>query len=83
MRNPISYDVYEGNTYEGHTMIKSLKKLKNHYSIDRCIVVADSAMIGTDNRDYITCNELDCMLGDRIKNLSIIDKMLINNLCNP
>ncbi|MCP4553224.1 MAG: IS1634 family transposase [Bacteroidetes bacterium] len=69
MRNPISYDVYEGNTYEGHTMIKALKKLKKHYLIDRCIVVADSAMIDKDNRDYITCNELDYILGERIKNL--------------
>lgn len=71
MRNPISYDVYEGNTYEGHTMIAALKKLKKQYSIDRCIVVADSAMIDKDNRDYITGNELDYILGDRIKSLPI------------
>lgn len=69
MRNPISYDIYEGNTYEGHTMIKALEKLKKQYSIDRCIVVADSAMIDKDNRDYITDNEMDYILGDRIKSL--------------
>ena len=69
MRNPISYDIYEGNTYEGHTMIEALKKLKKQYFIDRCIVVADSAMIDKDNRDYITNNELDYILGDSIKSL--------------
>ena len=69
MRNPISYDIYEGNTYEGHTMTDALKKLKKQYLIDRCIVVADSAMIDKDNRDYITGHELDYILGDRIKSL--------------
>jgi transposase len=69
LRNPVSYDIYEGNTYEGHTMIEALKKLKKQYSIDRCIVVADSAMIDKDNRDYITGNEMDYILGDRIKSL--------------
>lgn len=69
LRNPISYDIYEGNTYEGYTMIEALKKLKMQYSIDRCIVVADSAMIDKDNRNYMTDNELDYILGDRIKSL--------------
>jgi len=44
-RNPISYEIYEGNTYEGGTMIDALKLLKKHYRIGQVVVVADSGMI--------------------------------------
>ncbi|MFW5720801.1 MAG: IS1634 family transposase [Bacteroidota bacterium] len=69
LRNPVTYHIYEGNTYEGHTMIDALKDLKKEFNIDRVIVVADSAMIDKDNRNYITDNHLDYILGDRIKSL--------------
>jgi len=44
-RNPVSYRVYQGNTYEGSTMIDALKVMKKNYVIDNVIVVADAAMI--------------------------------------
>ena len=69
LRNPVTYNIYQGNTYEGATMIDALKQLKEKYTIDRVIVVADSGMIDKDNRNYIVDNELDYILGDRIKNL--------------
>ncbi|MDY6800799.1 MAG: transposase [Bacteroidota bacterium] len=69
LRNPVTYHIYEGNTYEGHTMIDALKDLKKECNIDRVIVVADSAMIDKDNRNYIIDNQPDYILGDRIKSL--------------
>lgn len=44
-RNPISYQIYQGNTYEGRTMIDALKAMKQQFTIDRVVVVADTAMI--------------------------------------
>ncbi len=67
LRNPITYHIYEGNTYEGKTMIDALKKLREEYKIDRVIVVADSAMIDKDNRAYMTEHQIDYILGDRLK----------------
>jgi len=69
MRNPISYEIYRGNTYEGSTMLDALKKLKANYSINKCIVVADSAMIDKSNRALITKNKMEYIIGERLKNL--------------
>jgi len=69
LRNPITYQIYQGNTYEGGTMIDALEKMKTQFTIDRVIVVADSAMIDKDNRDFMVKNEIDYIIGDSIKNL--------------
>ena len=69
MRNPITYQIYKGNTYEGSTMIDALKQLKAQYTIDNCVVVADSAMIDKTNRTLLEENDIDFIIGDRIKSL--------------
>ncbi len=66
LRNPISYDIYKGNTYEGHTMIDALNKVKKQYKIDNCIVVADSAMIDKSNRELLNHMVFN-LYSDRIK----------------
>ena len=73
-RNPISYQVYQGNTYEGGTMIDALNKMKQQFTIDRVVVVADSAMIDKDNRDFMVSNQIDYIIGDSIKSLPKIIK---------
>jgi transposase len=86
-RNPITYHIYKGNTYEGKTMIEALKDMKKHFDIDKVIAVADSAMIDADNRIYMEQSEtIDYIIGDRIKNLpklvseKLIDKSLHQSL---
>lgn len=79
MRNPITYEIYKGNTYEGITMIDALQELRTQFPIDKCIVVADSAMIDKANRKLLTDNNIDFIIGDRIKNLpKTIKDELIN-----
>jgi len=78
LRNPISYDIYKGNTYEGHTMIDALHKLKKQYNIDKCIAVADSAMIDTKIRTLLNEQGIQFIIGDRIKSLpaKITDRLI-------
>lgn len=68
-RNPISYQLYQGNTYEGGTMIDALNSMKTQFTIDRVVVVADSAMIDKDNRNFMVGEEIDYIIGDTIKGL--------------
>lgn len=78
-RNPISYQIYQGNTYEGGTMIDALNKMKAQFTIDRVVVVADSAMIDTENRNFMVDNQIDYILGDSIKVLGkAVQAKLIN-----
>lgn len=78
-RNPITYQIYQGNTYEGGTMIDALKEMRNQFNIDRVIAVADSAMIDKDNRDFMVENEIDYIIGDSIKSIVLkVREKLIN-----
>jgi len=80
-RNPISYQIYQGNTYEGGTMIDALKKMQSQFTIDRVIVVADSAMIDKANRTFMVDKGIDYIIGDSIKTLGkvITEKLLDTN----
>lgn len=68
-RNPITYFLYQGNTYEGGTMIDALEQMKSRYTIDKVIVVADSAMIDKANRSFMENNQIDYIIGDSVKKL--------------
>ena len=86
MRNPITYHIYQGNTYEGKTMLDALVDLKEKFNIDQVVVVADSAMIDSDNRSYIEASEkMTYILGDRIKNLpkKITDQLILKENHKP
>ncbi len=66
---PISYDVYEGNIFEGHTLIPTLKKFKEKYKVNNLTVVADAAMISKENIQSLKDNNLNYIVGARTSNL--------------
>jgi transposase len=68
-RNPIGYELYSGDTYEGHTLVDGLKKLKEKYKIGKVVVVADSGMLNKDNLLAINENGYEFIVGERLKNL--------------
>lgn len=68
-RNPIAYELYSGETYEGHTLVEGLKKLKEKYKIDKVVVVADSGMLNKDNLLAINDKGYEFIVGERLKNL--------------
>lgn len=46
---PIGYDLFEGNTFVGKTLLPVLKKIEKEHGIGQPVVVADSAMLSKDN----------------------------------
>lgn len=66
---PVSYDVYEGNTFEGKTFIPVIKKFKDTYNVKSLTVVADAAMISLDNIEKLKEHELSYIVGARMANL--------------
>lgn len=81
-RNPISYQIYQGNTYEGSTMIDALNIMKQQFTIDRVVVVADTAMIDKENRNFMVNHQIDYIIGDSIKTLPIAIKTKLINKDN-
>lgn len=65
---PIGYDIFEGNTFEGHTLIPMLNKIQKSYGIPKPIVVADAALLSKYNIELLEKQQHQFIIGGRIKN---------------
>lgn len=65
---PIGYELFEGNTFEGHTLIPILKKFQDKFNLDKPIIVADSALLSKDNIKNLKEGNYQYIIGARIKN---------------
>lgn len=81
---PVDYEIFAGDTYEGHTLIPALAKIREKYDIDKVVFVADSAMLSSDNIDILKKLKEDgisYIVGARLKNMTsaLKDKILDSN----
>jgi len=65
---PIGDDIFEGNTFEGHTLIPTLEKIQKKYGFKKPIVVADAALLSKDNLKKLGEAKYRFIIGARIKN---------------
>ena len=78
---PFSYEVYEGNKYEGHTLIDILQKFQSKFQLkNKPIVVADRGMLNNANIAYLENNGYKYILAYKIKNISNVFKKKIVDL---
>lgn len=79
-KNPVGYRIYKGGQYEGHTFADAIRQLKNEYSIDKVITVADRGMMNRENIKLVSSQEIgyEFIIGERLKNLpeDLQDKIL-------
>ncbi|NDV64909.1 IS1634 family transposase [Bacteroides sp. 224] len=68
--NPIGYDLFEGNIFEGHTLIPVLEKFQHRFGLNKPIVIADSGLLSKKNIDLLSENNYEYILGGRPKNES-------------
>ena len=77
---PLSYDIFEGNKFEGQTMLPIIDTFKKKYCIEQLIVVADSGLLSSSNIEELQAKNYKFILGARIKNESKIVKEEILSL---
>lgn len=77
----IGYDIFEGNIYEGHTLIPFLEKISKKFDINRPVIVADSGLLSKENIKALEAAGYEYILGARLKSETqeIKDKILKNN----
>lgn len=67
---PVGYDIFEGNTFEGHTLLPVLNRIEAKYGLGKPIIVADAALLSRQNLESLTAKGYRFVLGGRIKNES-------------
>lgn len=78
----IGYDIYEGDIYEGHTLIPFIEQTRRKFNLDKPIVVADSGLLSKDNIEALEKMEYQYIIGARLKNESgkVKEQILAKNL---
>lgn len=66
---PVGYEVFPGATFEGHTLIPLLEKMKNTYSLERVVCVADRGMLNEDNLKALEAAGAYYVVGAKLKQL--------------
>lgn len=80
----IGYDIFEGDIFEGHTLIPMIEKLTKKFDLTKPIIVADAGLLSKNNVQFLENNDYEYILGARIKNesLSIKNQVLQYNFVN-
>ena len=67
---PLGYDVFEGNKYEGDTLIPVIEHFAAKHQPEELIVVADAGLLSSKNIKALQAKQYQYILGGRIKNES-------------
>lgn len=65
---PIGYDIFEGNTFEGKTLLPVIEKIQSKYGFQNPVVVADSGLLSKENLEALKQKNYRFIIGARIKN---------------
>ena len=65
---PLDYNIFEGNKYEGDTMLPVLQYFEKKYTHSKLIVVADAGLLSNKNIQQLIQKQYEFILGARIKN---------------
>ena len=76
---PVAYEIFEGNKFEGHTLIPVISAFKKRHQIKSLTVVADAAMLSQENMESLQADGFNYIVGARIANLS---QSLIKDISN-
>jgi transposase len=69
---PLDFQVYEGNTYEGHTLLSGIEKIctKLQLASSKLTVVADAGMLSRANLEVLEAQGFRYIVGARIRSLA-------------
>ena len=67
---PIGYDIFEGNVFEGKTILPTLENAQKKFGLGRPVVIADAALLSKQNLKNLASEKYQFIIGARIKNES-------------
>lgn len=66
----IGYDIFEGNIYEGKTLIPFIEKISKKFNLSKPVIVADSGLLSKKNIKSLKEKGYEYIIGARLKNES-------------
>ncbi|ABX31152.1 transposase IS4 family protein [Petrotoga mobilis SJ95] len=72
-RMPVSFDIYPGNTFEGHTFKDTIEAMKKRHQLGKVIVVSDRGMMSKTNMEIVENSDYEFIIGKSIKQLKKVD----------
>ena len=78
---PIGYEIFEGNTFEGHTLLPVLEHFEAKFNLSKPIIIADAGLLSNANILALDQYGYPFILGGRVKNESDAIKSKIH-ACN-
>jgi len=80
---PLTYELFPGNQYEGHTLIEIIKKLKESYQVKNVVMVSDRAMFNEENLTFMEENGIRYVVAAKLKSMTkeIQEKFLDTHYC--
>lgn len=70
---PVSFEIYPGNTFEGHTFKDAIETMKSRYNLGKVILVSDRGMMSRNNIEVVENSEYEFIVGKSIKQLKKLD----------
>ncbi|NTW88943.1 MAG: IS1634 family transposase, partial [Desulfobulbaceae bacterium] len=64
---PLGYRLYNGSTWEGHTLKDAISQIKSMAEVDRVVFVADSGLLSKENLALIEQSEQQYIVAARLK----------------
>ena len=74
---PVSYEVFPGAIFEGHTLNPVIKEMKSKYNLEQAIYVADRGMLSEDNLKALEDENLHYIVGAKLKKLPKVKQELV------
>ena len=65
---PLAYEMFEGNKFEGKTMLPVIEAFKQRYRLEKLVIIADAGLLSNDNIEQLISAGHEFILGGRIKN---------------
>jgi hypothetical protein len=66
---PVAYEVFSGNTFKGHTIIPVINDFIKRNGVKEFPVVADAAMISSENIQKLAQSNINYIVGARLGNI--------------
>jgi len=63
----IGYEMFEGNIFEGHTLIPFIEKMSKQFSLAKPIIVADAGLLSNDNILALEQQKYQYIIGAKLK----------------